>query len=175
MGSASPRFPQPRRGQIWFVAFPSDPPGKGRRPVLIVSTDVRNMHPQASTVLVVPLSTTLTNLPTHLRLKAAETGLPYESELQPENLSTVRKESLHQEPGTRTLGGSAPLRGVWYLQWGCRRGTFGSAFRGSCTVAEAIAEWRIHLRLHRNATPAKSPIAAPRLSRSPAPSPVPAP
>jgi len=63
------------------------------------------MHPQASTVLVVPLSTTLTNLPTHLRLKAAETGLPYESELQPENLSTVRKESLHQEPGTRTLGG----------------------------------------------------------------------
>ena len=96
-------LPQPRRGQIWFVPFPSDPPGKGRRPVLIVSPDARNTHPQASTVLVVPFSTSLSNIPTHIRLEPGETGLPQASELQPENISTVRKEFLQQEPGTRTL------------------------------------------------------------------------
>jgi hypothetical protein len=33
----------------------------------------------------------------------AESGLPYESELQPESITAVRKESLQQAPGTRTL------------------------------------------------------------------------
>lgn len=103
MIAASPVLPQPRRGQIWSVPFPSDPTGKGRRPVLIVSVDGRNVHPNASTVLVVPFSTTLTNLPTRIQLKPGETGLPETSELQPDNISTVRKETLQHEPGTRTL------------------------------------------------------------------------
>ena len=103
MATAAPVLPQPRRGQIWYVVFPSDPPGKSKRPVLIVSTDGRNTHPLASTVLVIPFSTTLTELPVHIRIKVGESGLPYESELQPENISTVRKEALQQAFGTRTL------------------------------------------------------------------------
>jgi mRNA-degrading endonuclease toxin of MazEF toxin-antitoxin module len=103
MGAAGPRLPQPRRGQIWFVNFPSDPPGKRARPVLIVSSDGRNTHPHASTVLVVPFSTTLTGIPAHLRLAPGETGLAEISELQPENVTTIRKEILQPAPGTRML------------------------------------------------------------------------
>jgi mRNA-degrading endonuclease toxin of MazEF toxin-antitoxin module len=62
--------------------------------VVVVSLDARNQHPRASTVLVVPLSTTLRGLETHVRLKPGETGLAEASEAQAENTSTVRKESL---------------------------------------------------------------------------------
>jgi mRNA-degrading endonuclease toxin of MazEF toxin-antitoxin module len=97
-------LPKPTRGEIWNVNFPSDPPGKPPRPVLIVSTDNRNKHPRASTVLVVPLSTTLTDYSTHIRLAPGETGLSEISELQPEQITSVRKESLKARPGTRIQG-----------------------------------------------------------------------
>jgi mRNA-degrading endonuclease toxin of MazEF toxin-antitoxin module len=104
--SAAVPLPQPRRGQIWSVPLPSDPPGKRRRPVLIVSTDARNTNSQASTVIVVPFSTALSGIRVHIELGPGETGLAYTSELQPENVSIVRKEWLQQEPGTRTLADS---------------------------------------------------------------------
>jgi mRNA interferase MazF len=97
-----PDLPQPLRGEIWDVDFPSDPPGKGPRPVLIVSPDGRNRHPKATTVLVVPFSMTLSEYPTHIRLGPGETGLPETSELQPEQVTAVRKEYLKRRPGTRT-------------------------------------------------------------------------
>jgi mRNA-degrading endonuclease toxin of MazEF toxin-antitoxin module len=62
--------------------------------VVVVSLDARNQHPRASTVLVVPLSTTLRELDTHIRLEPGETGLVETSEAQAENITTVRKESL---------------------------------------------------------------------------------
>jgi len=85
---------QPRRGEIWFVRMPSDPSDKSARPVVVVSLDARNQHPRAGTVLVVPLSTTLSGLDTHIRLEPGETGLVETSEAQAENITTVRKESL---------------------------------------------------------------------------------
>jgi len=85
---------QPWRGEIWFVRMPSDPSGKGARPVVIVSLDARNQHPRASTVLVVPLSTRLRELDTHIRLEPGETGLLETSEAQAENITTIRKEGL---------------------------------------------------------------------------------
>ena len=97
-----PDLPQPLRGEIWDVDFPSDPPGKPPRPVLIVSTDRRNKHPKATTVLVVPFSMTLSEYPTHIRLAPGQTGLPEPSELQPEQITAVRKEYLKPRPGTRT-------------------------------------------------------------------------
>jgi len=103
MATIPPALPQPRRGQIWEVPFPSDPAGKRPRPVLIVSTDGRNCHPNASTVLVVPFSGTLSEIPLHIRLQPGETGLDYTSELQPENISTIRKDALKPKTGTRTL------------------------------------------------------------------------
>jgi mRNA-degrading endonuclease toxin of MazEF toxin-antitoxin module len=95
-------LPEPRRGEIWDVDFPSDPPGKGPRPVLIVSTNLRNRHPKALTVLVVPFSTTITTYPNHIRLSSGQTGLPAPSEIQPEQVTAVRKEYLKRRQGTRT-------------------------------------------------------------------------
>lgn len=93
---------QPLRGEIWDVDFPSDPPGKGPRPVLIVSPNARNRHSKATTVLVVPFSMTRSNFPTHIRLASGETGLPETSELQPEQITAVRKEYLKPRVGMRT-------------------------------------------------------------------------
>ena len=87
----------PQRGEIWYVKLPSDPPEKGGRPVVVVSLDARNSHPRATTVLVVPLSTTPSRLPTHISLLPGETGLAENSTVQAENITTVLKTSL-QEP-----------------------------------------------------------------------------
>ena len=50
---------RPSRGEIWFVQFPTDPPGKGRRPVIVVSVEACNRRDSADTPLVIPLSTTV--------------------------------------------------------------------------------------------------------------------
>ena len=85
----------PRRGEIWFVRLPTDPPEKQGRPVVVVSIEARNQHPRANTILIVPMSTTLRDSPTHMPLKPGETGLAEEVDLQAENITTVRKSALH--------------------------------------------------------------------------------
>lgn len=84
----------PSRGEIWFVQLPTDPPEKGRRPVVVVSAEVRNRAPRATTVLVVPLSTTPARLDTHIEILPGETGLPERSTLRCENITTVPKTLL---------------------------------------------------------------------------------
>jgi len=89
------REPFAQRGQIWWVQMPTDPPEKGRRPILIVSSDARNRHERASTVLVVPLSTSIhKDSPTHTLLQPRETGLPEPCVAQAENVTVIRKQSL---------------------------------------------------------------------------------
>jgi mRNA interferase MazF len=91
---------KPSRGEIWFVQFHTDPPGKGKRPVVIVSLDTRNHHKNANTVLVVPLTTIIHKTsPTHVFLAAGETGLPSDSAARAEDVSTVSKESLAEPRG----------------------------------------------------------------------------
>ena len=91
----------PLRGEIWFVQLNIDPPGKGRRPVVIVSVNARNRHPLADTVLVVPLTTSIhKEVPTHLFLPAGETGLQSDSAARAEDVTVIRKQSL-VEPQTR--------------------------------------------------------------------------
>lgn len=90
-------FKLPSRGEIWFVQLPTDPPGKGRRPVVIVSADGRNKNPRADTVLVAPLTTsTHKDVATHIYLSAGETGLGEDCCVRAEDLTTVRKESLQE-------------------------------------------------------------------------------
>lgn len=106
---APPR--QPRRGEIWFVKLPTDPPEKSQRPVIIVSTDARNLHERANTVLVVPLSTTPAKAPTHLELSPGETGLGLLSTVRCEDISVVRKTSLLEpRQGLRPLSENALRR-----------------------------------------------------------------
>jgi mRNA-degrading endonuclease toxin of MazEF toxin-antitoxin module len=97
----------PLRGTIWFVEIPTDPPGKGKRPVVIVSSDGRNKNPRADTVLVVPFTTTIKEVPTHVYLSPGETGLQEPSCVRAEDITVVRKTTL-QEPrsGLRILSHS---------------------------------------------------------------------
>jgi len=85
--------PFPMRGEIWFTEIPTE---KGRRPVVIVSTNVRNSHPRANTVLVVPLSTSVhkSDVPTHLTLEPGETGLRERVIARAEDVAVIRKMSL---------------------------------------------------------------------------------
>ena len=90
----------PLRGEIWFVQLHTDPPEKSRRPVVIVSLDSRNRHERASTVLVVPLTTSIhKDAPTHVFLPAGETGLPADSAARAEDITVVRKQSLIEPLG----------------------------------------------------------------------------
>jgi len=83
------------RGEIWWTQFPTDPPGKTRRPVIVVSPNGRNSNPRATTVLVIPLSTSIHKLaPGHLLLRAGETGLPADSSAQADNLCVVLRNDL---------------------------------------------------------------------------------
>lgn len=86
---------RPRRGEIWWTNFPADPPDKGRRPVIVVSPDGRNQHERATTVLVVPLSTSIVRMgPAHLLLRMGETGLSADSAAQADSISAVRVGTL---------------------------------------------------------------------------------
>lgn len=85
--------------------LPTDPPEKGRRPVVVVSINDRNTHPRADTVLVVPLTTSVhKDIPTHVYLPPGETGLSELSAIRAEDATTVRKSSLQEPQGRlRTL------------------------------------------------------------------------
>lgn len=89
-------MPSPQRGEIWFTKLPTDPPEKGKRPVVIVSVNARNNHPRASTVLVVPLSTSVhkDEIPTHLVLEPGQTGLHDRVIAKAEDVSVVLKAEL---------------------------------------------------------------------------------
>ncbi len=85
----------PLRGEIWFAQLHVDPPGKGKRPVIIVSIDARNRHERADTVLAVPLTTGVhRDFPTHIFLPAGETGLESDSAARAEDVTIVRKANL---------------------------------------------------------------------------------
>jgi mRNA interferase MazF len=91
----NPARPNPRRGEIWFVRFPSDPPDKGPRPVLVVSVDARNQHERADTLLVIPLTTSIhKEMPTRILLRAGETGLQFDSAASADSITVIRKADL---------------------------------------------------------------------------------
>jgi len=120
MSVQAPRSPQ--RGEIWWAHFHTDAPGKNR-PAVIVSQNGRNMHPRATSVLAIPLSTSIQRLgPWHLLLRAGETGLREDSVAWAENISTVAKDQL-VEPvaGHRSLTNTqiCRLAGLVQMAMGC--------------------------------------------------------
>lgn len=94
----------PRRGEIWWVHLPSDPADNGARPVIVVSPDSRNQHPRATTVLVIPLSTSIHKAgPSHVLLRTGETGLRIDSVAQADSISTVTRSLLRPPDGTQRV------------------------------------------------------------------------
>lgn len=90
-----PHVRYPLRGEIWWTRFPTDPPEKGRRPVIIVSPDSRNGHPRATTVLAVPLSTSIhKSRSVDLLLRTGETGLGEDSVAMADDICTLKRDDL---------------------------------------------------------------------------------
>jgi mRNA-degrading endonuclease toxin of MazEF toxin-antitoxin module len=95
--------PDPLRGCLYWVAIPGEP-GRKRRPALVVSVNARNRL--ASDVLVVPASTSLRIAPTHVRLRKGTGGLPTDSVLKCEQITTLPKGLLSDA----ALGGPLSAR-----------------------------------------------------------------
>jgi mRNA interferase MazF len=79
-----------KRGHIYWAEM------EKRRPVLVVSVDARN--DRANDVLVVPCSTTLREAPTHVPLRRGEGGLPRDSVLKCEQITTLKKHDIDPVP-----------------------------------------------------------------------------
>jgi mRNA-degrading endonuclease toxin of MazEF toxin-antitoxin module len=118
-----PEARYPLRGEIWWTQFPTDPPDKGRRPVIIVSADGRNSHPRSNTVLVVPLSTSIHKpSPAHLLLRTGETGLREDGVAKAEDICTIKRTDLYElAQGHRRISSSqiCRLAGLVKMAMGC--------------------------------------------------------
>jgi len=79
-----------KRGHVYWAGLDK------RRPVLVVSIDVRNAR--ANDVLVVPCSTNLRGAPTHVRLSRGEAGLPQDCVLKCEQITTVKQGDVDSAP-----------------------------------------------------------------------------
>ncbi len=91
---------QPSRGEIWLVDL--DPTRgheqAGTRPGLIVSTDYFNFGPSELVVLV-PLTTTRTEIPLHVEVHPPEGGLRKTSFIKCENVRSVARKRLTEKWG----------------------------------------------------------------------------
>lgn len=101
--SGPPGGAYPRRGEIWSVELPNQPADPHTpRPAIVVSADVRNRF--AGDVLVVPLSTHLRPLPTHVLIPAGPGGQARDSMAKCEQITTLDKRFLVRGP----FGGRLP-------------------------------------------------------------------
>ena len=87
--------PEPRRGEIWLVDL--DPTRgheqSGRRPVLILSVNEFNLGP-ADLVIVIPLTSRIRGIPSHVRIDPPEGGLTRPSAVLCEAVRSVSKGRL---------------------------------------------------------------------------------
>jgi mRNA interferase MazF len=84
--TARAKTPELRRGFVYFARLDK------LRPVLVISSDVRNAL--ASDVIVIPCTTTLSIAPTHVRLRKGEGGLSTASVLKCEQITTLHREDV---------------------------------------------------------------------------------
>jgi mRNA interferase MazF len=85
----------PRRGEVWLVDF-GEPVGReqsGRRPALIVSADPLN-ESRAGVVIVIPTTTAVRGLPSHVELDVGSSGLDEVSYAKCEDVKSVAEQRL---------------------------------------------------------------------------------
>jgi mRNA interferase MazF len=81
------------RGRFYWCQLPDDPK---RRPILIISPDLRNEL--ANDVVVIPVSSVLRLGPWHVRIASSESGLPRDSVVKCEQPATIRKSRIAPTP-----------------------------------------------------------------------------
>lgn len=85
----------PRRSEVWLVDF-GDPVGReqsGRRPAVVVSADALN-ESRAGVVVVVPITTTYRDLPSHVEIDPGSSGLDEVSYAKCEDVKSVSEQRL---------------------------------------------------------------------------------
>ena len=96
-----PLFPKIHRGDIYYMDFGNQQGSTvhGIRPAMVVQNNVGNRH--SPTVIVAAITTEIkkTRQPTHVQL-GSQFGLPQESMLMLEQLTTIDKVMLRQYIGT---------------------------------------------------------------------------
>lgn len=97
----------PARGEVWLADL-SPTRGHeqaGRRPALVLSEDLYNRGP-AGLVIVLPLTSTLRRVPTHVRVAPPEGGLKVESAILCDAIRSISTGRLVERWGavdTRTM------------------------------------------------------------------------
>jgi mRNA interferase MazF len=85
----------PRRAEVWLVDF-GDPVGReqsGRRPAVIVSADPLN-DSRAGVVIVVPATTAVRGLPSHIEIDPRDSGLDETSYAKCEDVKSISEQRL---------------------------------------------------------------------------------
>ena len=85
----------PRRGEVWLIDC-GDPIGheqSGSRPAIVVSSDLLN-DSRAGVVIVVPLTTTCRDLPSHVEIDRGESGLDDVSYAKCEDVKSISEQRL---------------------------------------------------------------------------------
>ena len=91
----------PRRGEVWFAALNNPTRGheqRGTRPVLVLSVDSFNSGP-AELVTVLPLTSTVRPIPSHVEVQAPEGGLESRSAILADQVRTIARERLVRRSG----------------------------------------------------------------------------
>ena len=98
---------QPARGEVWLADLNPTRGHEqaGRRPVLVVSEDLFNRGP-AGLVIVLPMTSTVRPVPSHVPVDPPEGGVPIRSAMLCEAVRSISVERLVERWGTverRTL------------------------------------------------------------------------
>jgi mRNA interferase MazF len=84
-----------RRGEVWLVDF-GEPIGReqsGRRPAVVVSSDLLS-DSRAGVVIMVPLTTTHRDLPSHVEVDSRHSGLDETSYAKCEDVKSISEQRL---------------------------------------------------------------------------------
>ncbi|MCE5239335.1 type II toxin-antitoxin system PemK/MazF family toxin [bacterium] len=98
------------RGEVWMADLEPVRGHEqgGRRPALVISSDRLN-HSRAEIVVVVPLTTKLFNLATHVPLNPPEGGVTRPSHIKCEDLRSLSAERLGERLGRVDAGTMAAV------------------------------------------------------------------
>lgn len=104
---------RPRRGEVWLLDF-GDPVGReqaGHRPAVVVSDDAMNDGP-SGLVIVAPVTSRRRDLPSHIELDDAASGLDEMSYAKCEDVKSVSDRRLISRVGSVPIDALAEIERV---------------------------------------------------------------
>ena len=109
-----------RRGDIYYADLRPVVGSEqgGVRPVLIIQNDIGNRH--SPTVIAAAITSRLdkTRLPTHINIRAADTGLAKDSVVLLEQIRTIDKKRLKERMGELETGDMSRVNNALSISFG---------------------------------------------------------